>query len=231
MPSLPSSSHNPVLLNFADETGRIGLLGGSFDPVHYGHIAAARSLIRLFGLQKCVLIPAHRNPLKPAPDASDADRLAMLAAALETEPDLFVSPIELPEDELGNRPSYSVETLQRIREQAAPGAELFFFIGSDAIPSLHQWKDFERLMELARVVVYARDNHPADLTQSKLPERLAAILAKGLVEVPPVDISGRQVRKKLSQGCVPRDALPAAVADYIQAKQLYGLERVQSSRA
>ncbi|MBK9384530.1 MAG: nicotinate-nicotinamide nucleotide adenylyltransferase [Planctomycetes bacterium] len=122
---------DPWLADFRGLRGRIGLYGGSFDPVHRGHLEVARSARRAHGLERVVFLPTARNPMKPrGPRASNADRAAMLRLALQDEPALFVSPLEL--ERAGT--SYTVETLRAIRAQVEPEAELYFVMGSDCLP-------------------------------------------------------------------------------------------------
>jgi len=135
---------------------RVGVFGGTFDPPHIGHLAIAHAALEELPLDRLLFVPARRSPLKErAPVASDADRLAMLEAAIGGEPRFGVSRVELERD----GPSYTVETLEAMNREN-PGAELLFIIGTDMYQEIEAWKNFRRLFDLAHLVIVNRPGFP-----------------------------------------------------------------------
>lgn len=199
---------------------RLGLFGGSFDPVHTGHLVLADSCAGQAALDAVWFVPAARQPLKPSgPQASDAERLAMLRLALADRPRLEVSTLEI---ERGGA-SYTVDTLAEVHAQL-PEAELFFLMGADSLAEFLRWRRPEEICKLATPLVVHRAGSPApDLTiLSKLvsAERLDAI-GDSQVEMPAVPISSSQIRQLIAAGGDWKDLLPPTVANYIALQRLY----------
>jgi nicotinate-nucleotide adenylyltransferase len=206
---------------------RLGLFGGSFDPVHRGHLVLADSCARQAALDAVWFVPTARQPLKPSgPQASDAERLAMLRLALTDRPRFEVSALEI---ERGGA-SYTVDTLTEIHAQL-PEAELYFLMGADSLADFLQWRRPEEICSLATPLVVRRAGSPAPNLDifSKLvsAERLDAI-RRSQVEMPTVPISSSQIRQLIAVGGDWKDLLPATVAEYIREKRLY-LESRQHS--
>jgi nicotinate-nucleotide adenylyltransferase len=219
-------SDNKTLTTFCGLSGRIGLLGGSFDPVHNGHLSAADAAVAHFGLDRLVFIPAHRNPLKPqAAVARDGDRLRMLELAVEGHEHLFVSPLELNEAarSADSTPSYTVNSLSRIRSEVTADAKLYLLIGSDIVPDLHRWKDIDRIFTLAEVVPFKRAGWTLDLEKalSCLKAEQCLRLAENLIDLSFLEISSSAIRTAFFGGDVPSDRLPGAVTDYILSSGIY----------
>ncbi|MBL8899389.1 MAG: nicotinate (nicotinamide) nucleotide adenylyltransferase [Planctomycetes bacterium] len=212
---------DPWLADFRGLRGRIGLYGGSFDPVHRGHLEVARSAQRARDLERVVFLPTARNPMKPrGPRASDADRAAMLRLALAAEPDLFVSPLEL--ERAGT--SYTVETLEAIRAEVDPAAELTFVMGSDCLPDFPRWHRVRELFGLARLCVVEREGFgPADLEGlvPALGRELVEQLRRDFVARAPIPSSSTASREAARAGRPEDGDLPAAVARYIREHGLY----------
>lgn len=146
---------------------RIALYGGTFDPVHNGHMTVARALLRLFALDELVFIPAHVAPHKRGQMVTPAlERYAMLALATQNEARICVSTIEL---DCPERP-YTVETLARLKEQYGQGAQLFFVMGADSWTEIRTWREWERVLELTSHIVMARPGY--NLDASHLPARI-----------------------------------------------------------
>lgn len=212
---------DPWLADFRGLRGRIGLYGGSFDPVHRGHLEVARSARRAHGLERVVFLPTARNPMKPrGPRASNADRAAMLRLALQDEPALFVSPLEL--ERAGT--SYTVETLRAIREQVEPEAELYFVMGSDCLPDFPRWFRVRELFELAHICVVEREGFAlrdlATLEPALEPE-LVLRLRRDFVARPPIPSSSTASREAAKAGRPEDGDLPEAVARYVREHGLY----------
>ena len=185
---------------------RLGILGGTFDPIHVGHLAAASEVHHVLGLDSILLIPANAQPLKPAPVASGTDRLAMCEAAIASDPRMQVSDIDLQR----GGPTYTVDTLGDLRK-LHPGADFFFITGADSLATLPQWKDYETLVTLATFVGVSRPGH--SLKQLDAPHVL--------VEVPAMAVSSTDVRDRVRAGAPIRYLVPDAVAQYVQDNQIY----------
>jgi nicotinate-nucleotide adenylyltransferase len=182
---------------------RIGVFGGSFDPIHHGHLIAAGALADALALDQVRLVVARAQPLKHAGHgATPEDRATMTELAVRGDPRLRADRSELSRE----GPSYTVDTLRAL-QAAEPGAELVLLLGSDAAIELPRWRESEAIPLLARVEVFAREGS-----------------AEGRPAVPRVDISSTAIRERVRRGCSIRYWVPDAVADYIAAHRLYGEE-------
>ncbi|SFC34919.1 nicotinate-nucleotide adenylyltransferase [Massilia yuzhufengensis] len=213
----------------------IALLGGSFDPVHNGHIALAALFADLIKPDQLRILPA-RPWQKTSLQASDAQRVAMLELAFARQP--FEVTIDLQEIERGSA-TYTVETLRGLRTELGPAASIVFLMGADQLQKLDTWRDWHELFALCNLGVAARPGYALD--QDQLPPAVAQELSQRLappaeVRAAPfgkvclahtlaVDISATQVRNALrAQGKADADTsarLPAQVLDYIQQHNLY----------
>ncbi len=183
---------------------RIGVFGGTFDPVHVGHLAIAQAALETAGLDRVVFVPARRSPLKDSePVAGEADRLAMLVLATKDEPRFSVSSVELDRE----GPSYTVDTLEALR----PTGDLFLILGSDALADLAKWRSPERIKELASLLVARRPGAP---------EPDAASGARAF-DAPCLDISSRELRARASRGLSLRYLVPDEVWRHIASGGLY----------
>lgn len=212
---------DPLLEDCAGLSGRIGVFGGSFDPVHRAHLQVARSAQRAHSLERVIFLPAARNPLKPrGPRASDAQRLAMLRLALRDQPNFYVSAFEI---ERGGT-SYTVETLAALRAILDPRAELFFIAGSDCLPQFPRWYRVEQLFDLARVCIVERAGfarHDLELLRPALGDQHLAALQRDFVRREPLSGSSTKVRAALAAARDEDSDVPSAVLDYIRAEGLY----------
>lgn len=180
---------------------RIGVLGGSFDPIHHGHLIVAQALRERLELDEVRLIPAGEQPFKEGLHrAPAADRAAMVELAVAGEPGLVTDRCEVERP----GPSYTVVTLRALGARY-PDAELFLLVGSDAAAELPTWHQAEAIPSLVRVV----------------PFRRAGGGAPGEVEVPAIDISSTDVRARVRAGRSIRFRVPEAVAGYIAHHRLY----------
>jgi nicotinate-nucleotide adenylyltransferase len=216
---------------------RIALYGGSFDPVHDGHLAVARALAELFALDRVLFIPAHVAPHKrTAPPTPAWHRHAMLALATQGEPRFCVSTVELDAPE---RP-YTVETLARLRTELGAGARPFFVMGADSWAEITTWRDWERVLEMCDHVVVTRPGYELSLghVTSNIRARVrdlrgagAGAVGRALEEAggPHVffndavklDISSTAVRRAAGRESAARLPVPAPVAEYIDKYGLY----------
>ncbi len=183
---------------------RLGIFGGSFDPVHVGHLAIALAALQTVPLDEVLFVPARRSPLKEqGPVASEEDRYAMLVRAIGDEPRFGLSRIELDRD----GPSYTVETLEELKEQG----ELFLIVGSDALAELPRWRSPERIRELATVLVARRPGVPDPDPSS----------GARVFDAPCLDISARELRARASRGLSLRYLVPDGVWQHIEHHGLY----------
>ncbi len=196
---------------------RIGVLGGTFDPVHNGHLHIARELRHAAGLDSVVWVPAGRPPHKTGQIVSrDGDRLAMLELALADSPTDEISTIDI--DRAG--PSFTADMLEILSQQFAP-ATLVFLMGEDSLRDLPTWRDPERILRLAELAVAGRPGIDADL------EALAATLPgfDGRVHIVPmaeVPYSSSEIRERVRGGESITGLVPETVERYIHEHGLYG---------
>jgi nicotinate-nucleotide adenylyltransferase len=181
---------------------RVGVFGGTFDPVHVGHLAIANAALDELGLDRVYLVPARHSPLKQAgPVASATDRLAMLTAAVKDEPRFRVSRIELDRE----GPSFTVDTLEALRGEG----ELFLVLGSDAYADFERWHDPARIRRLATIVLATRPGAPN------------APAGVRTLDSPLMDISSRELRGRAARGRSLRYLVPEAALRYIEEHRLY----------
>ena len=180
-----------------------GILGGSFDPIHHGHLILARAALEELGLDRILFIPANRSPHKTdTKPATAQDRFAMLQLAIEGEPGFEASDLELHRPP----PSYTVETLRELRSRH-PDDEFTLLIGADNVAKFDTWREPDEIRRLARLAVLDRANH-------ETPH--ACPLVRRLV-----DISSTDIRARVAAGRSIRYLTPDSVCDYIASEGLY----------
>ncbi len=201
---------------------RIGLFGGTFDPIHIGHLMIAEAAREQLQLEQVRFIPAAVAPHKTdVPNTDGKQRLEMIRLAIGGNPHFASDDRELRR----GGTSYTVDTLSEFNREL-PDAELVFLIGSDSLDELHTWREPARICELAFVAVIARGGHPPpDLNKLKvfLPESQHGDLESHLVEMPQMEISSSEIRLRLARGRSVRYQLHPAVEAYVQAQKLYQL--------
>ncbi len=223
---------------------RIALYGGTFDPVHNGHLTVARVLLRLFKLDTVLFIPAHIAPHKRGtPPTSPLHRYAMLALATQHEPQLRLSTVEL---EAPERP-YTVETLARLQSECGVGGRLFFVMGADSWAEVTMWREWERLLSMSDHLVVTRPGHElttahvgdvirqrvVDLRGADAAEVAGALAAAGdarkiyLTDAVFADVSATEIRRAVarrveaSAAAIEPLPIPPPVAEYIAKHRLY----------
>lgn len=210
------------------------LMGGSFDPVHAGHVAIAGYFVKLLGPDLLRLVPAADPWQKGALHASAADRIAMLELAFAAQP----VPVVIDDQEIQRRDgSYTVDTLRALRAELGPQAALAWIIGADQLERLHTWREWRTLFDLAHFCVASRPGHDADADAGQVTPEVAnefkrrrataaqlrdcahglALFASNLS----FDLSSTEVRAALKRGERPAQALPGTVLDYIGQHHLY----------
>lgn len=197
---------------------RVGILGGTFDPIHYGHLAIAEECRWHLGLTCVYIVPAAHQPLKPEGHvASPQQRMMMVRLACADNPSLVPTDIELHRPS----PSYTLTTVQTIQQIVGTAIEFWLVLGSDAAMTLPHWFAPHELLELVRLAVVVRPGTSFNLTA--LEAQLPGISAR--VEViagPQLDISSTMLRRRLASGQPVRYQLPEPVRGYIEREKLYG---------
>ncbi len=213
---------------------RIGLLGGTFNPVHAGHIRAAEGVRRMFRLDKVLFIPSATPPHKrSAAIASAEDRMRMVGLACRGRKGLSSSPIEIA----AGGTSYSILTLGRIRRRFQ-GAEIFFILGVDAFLEIGTWRDYRRVLEQCHFIVISRPGYELAGTRRVLGGSLAPRMVElgrakplpeghgrepriFLIPLDSLDISSTDIRRRARRGQSLRGLVPPAVETYIRRHRLY----------
>jgi nicotinate-nucleotide adenylyltransferase len=206
----------------ARQARRLGVLGGSFDPPHLGHLHAARRAREAFALEHVVFVPAARPPHKPERMlAGGRARTEMLELLLADEPDVSVWGVELAR----SGPSYSVDTLRTLRAELAPETRLYLILGADNLAGFGRWKEPEELLRIAQPIVVHRiaDGEAAGETLGEGLSKFARTrLALGRLTSPPLALSSTELRAALARGELPESALGARLAQYLRAHAPYG---------
>jgi nicotinate-nucleotide adenylyltransferase len=183
---------------------KVGVFGGTFDPVHVGHLAIALAALESERLDRVLFVPARRSPLKDRdPMASAEDRCAMLEAATKDEPRFAVSRAELDRD----GPSYTVDTLEALAREG----ELFLILGSDALADMERWRSPDRIRALATLLVARRPGAPEPDPRS----------GARSFDAPCLDISSRELRARAARGLSLRYLVPEEVWRHIERRGLY----------
>jgi nicotinate-nucleotide adenylyltransferase len=219
---------------------RAGLFGGTFNPIHKGHLMVARQALRQFALDRLYIIPCRVPPHKfPAYLAPASARVRMIQLALPADARICLSEVEIQR----SGPSYTIDTVDHFSTQIHPGAAIFLVMGMDAFLEIHTWKSRRRLLKMARPVVVTRSvgapgesrdevSRMDDYIRSHLTEdshydqaqhcwRDAGGCRIHLLPTAPIDVSSSQVRQRIKAGKAVDDLVPTAVSAYIGQKELY----------
>ena len=199
------------------KASRALFFGGSFNPIHLGHVACSRSAAKQRGFDRVVLVPAWRSPFKT--DSTDSvggvDRLRMCELAVAGEPDFSLLDLELNQA----RPSYTIDTAHSLRRMGlVDNRKVAWLVGTDHLPRLHQWHQFDQLLDVVEFVVMRRSGETVD--PSTLDPRVRPI-AGDLVEVPSMPMSSSAIRDRVRQGVSIDDWVHPDVAKYIADRKLY----------
>jgi nicotinate-nucleotide adenylyltransferase len=220
---------------------RIGILGGTFDPVHVGHLDTAQAAGRALALDRVLVMPSGTPPHRSTPpSASRFHRFAMAALAVTGLPGLMVSDLEIGTAD----PCYSFDTLARLQATGLLPAQIFFITGADAFAEIETWSRYPQVLEMAQFVVVSRPGHDAAALRSRLPALAARMrnaaapasttvgapsglapvvpaLEVLLLDAPTRDVSSTEVRRRLESGASIAGLVPAAVETYIGQHGLY----------
>jgi nicotinate-nucleotide adenylyltransferase len=200
---------------------RIGIIGGTFDPIHYGHLFIAEQAREQLGLARVLFIVNNTPPLDKGREPTPAeDRLGMVRLAVAGNAAFEVSRIEL--DRQG--PSYTIDTVRAVKAACVDEDEVYFIAGTDTIPDLPRWRSYRELLAECRMVIMARPgSDPETILSAAEPyvrERVE------ILEAPMLEISSTDIRRRLSEGRSARYLAPDAVLAYIEERGLYTLKTV-----
>ncbi len=208
---------------------RIGLLGGTFDPIHMGHLDLAAAAHRALGLTQVLLIPANVPPHRPKPLTSAFHRFAMVALAVAGRADWRISDVELRHE----APSYTSVTLRRFHERAHRPTELFFLIGADAFAQITTWRDYPRILDSAHFAVVSRPGHAVTTMPAQIPAMAARMVMATpgmtfpetpsifLIDAPTADVSSTTIRSRLATGDSIDGMVDPRVRQHIEQHGLY----------
>lgn len=186
---------------------KIGILGGTFNPIHIGHLILAEEAREKLGLDKIIFVPAYLPPHKDNTDiAVAADRLKMVSLAIKQNKYFSVSDLEIRRD--GR--SYTIDTLKEFKKKY-PDDDLYFIIGSDLLKYLDEWKDLSDIIKMVKFIVATRPDYPLE----KIPAYISTLAIRA------VDVSGFEIRRCIEEGKSFSYLVPDAVFDYIKKKRLY----------
>lgn len=199
---------------------KVGVLGGTFDPIHLGHVAAAEAAQHALGLDEIIVIPSRIPPHRSAPTtASAADRFAMAELAADGRPGWSASFIEIKRE----GPSYTFDTLTELR--ASRRSQFFFITGADAFAEIATWSRYPAVLDLANFVVVSRPGITLDSLRERVPSAFdrssTAQTRVILVEAHTPDVSSTDIRRRVRAGESLSGLVPPAVANYIQTHRLY----------
>ena len=205
------TTHRP-----SESLSRVGVLGGSFDPIHLGHLIMAEAAREVLSLDLLLFVPTAVQPLKQEHAAAAPEhRVAMVELAIEGNPYFSLSRVDV--DRPG--PSYTVDMLRLLRQEY-PQAAFWFILGADALHSLTRWRDPEGVLAQARLAVVRRPGVAVDMAalSQALPRLQGSV---DWVDAPLIDISATDLRRRASEGLSLRYRVPDPVREYIEANKLY----------
>ncbi len=190
----------------------IGLIGGTFDPIHVAHLVIAKEALEAFGLDRVIFIPSARPPHKPAGDVSPIEhRLEMVRLAVAGDQRLEVSDLEARRP----MPSYTIETIRELREEFGEDETLYFIMGADSLTQFFTWKDPEDLLHACEFVVVPRPGIGMEDADDRIRNRALTL------DAPMLDISSSDIRERVRRGRSIRHLVPPEVSAYIAEKKLY----------
>lgn len=198
------------------------LFGGSFDPIHNGHLAVAAYAFERLEARRLIFVPARRSPHKGAgPRADGTSRLAMIRLAIAGREGFEVSDCELHRAE----PSYTLDTVRHFREQVGNDVEIFWLVGVDAVADLDKWYHIDELQDMCRICIMHRGGMPRPdlgrLVRAFGSERVRQ-LENDILPTPLIDASSTDIRARVAAGKAVDKLVPAGVLDYIRSHALYG---------
>jgi nicotinate-nucleotide adenylyltransferase len=208
---------------------RIGVLGGTFDPIHYGHLIIAQEALEALDLATVIFVPSAQPPHKPAYEVTAGEqRYRMVELALAEDQRFSISDTE--QRRVGR--SYTIDTLREMSRSLPSGDELCFLVGSDTVPELSTWKDVRHFPEFCRLIVIARPGYPLDLVSTLgalFPDQVVEQVHRDALVIDPIGISATAIRGKVAQGRSISYLVPEPVRLYIKEHRLYRCEAEPAS--
>jgi nicotinate-nucleotide adenylyltransferase len=194
---------------------RLGVMGGTFDPIHHGHLLTAEEALWQFDLQEVVFVPTGQPWMKEQRDVSPAEhRYLMAVIATASNPRFSVSRIEVERE----GPTYTVDTLRTLSDQAPDDVELFFVTGADAMLEIFHWKDPEEILSLAHFIAATRPGYDIAAFEQEAPTRHPNV---SVMNIPALAISSTDIRVRVEEGRPIRYLVPEGVKSYIEKAGLY----------
>jgi nicotinate-nucleotide adenylyltransferase len=194
---------------------RLGVMGGTFDPIHHGHLVTAEEARAQFNLDEVLFVPTGHPWMKAHENVSPAEhRYLMTVIATASNPHFNVSRVEVDRE----GPTYAVETLRQLRDDQGAGTELFFVMGADAMLEILQWKEPQELFELARFIAATRPGYDLTVFQNETPAHDASV---SVMPIPALAISSTDIRARVAEGRPIQYLVPEGVEYYIEKVGLY----------
>ncbi|OTA18094.1 nicotinate-nicotinamide nucleotide adenylyltransferase [Xenorhabdus vietnamensis] len=206
------------------------IFGGTFDPIHYGHLRPVEALAQLAGLKRVILLPNHVPPHRPQPEATARQRLEMVRLAVQDNPLFTVDTRELERQ----TPSYTVETLKSFRQEIGEQYPLAFIVGQDSLQTIHTWYKWEELLDICHLLVCSRPGYQNQLSAPEMQRWLEKHQISSpyplsqkphgyiyLAATPLLNISATDIRQRHQQGISCDDLLPSLIQNYINSQRLY----------
>jgi nicotinate-nucleotide adenylyltransferase len=193
---------------------RVGVMGGTFDPIHYGHLVTAEEAVAQFGLDQVVFVPTGRPWMKVDRDVSPGeDRYLMTVVATASNPRFSVSRVEIDRE----GPTYTVDTLRLLADEH-PDAELYFITGADAMLEIFDWKEAGDVLTLAHFIAATRPGYDLARFEAAAPTQHPRV---SMMDIPALAISSSDIRRRVHEGRAIRYLLPEGVKSYIEKQGLY----------
>ncbi len=194
---------------------RLGVMGGTFDPIHHGHLLTAEEAAVQFGLDEVVFVPTGQPWMKEERDVSSPEhRYLMTVIATASNPRFSVSRLEVDRE----GPTYTVDTLRELKDQHGGNVDLFFVTGADAVLEIFQWKDPDEILELAHFIAATRPGYDLARFEAEEPTRHPNV---SVMNIPALAISSTDIRERVREGRPIRYLVPEGVESYIEKARLY----------
>jgi nicotinate-nucleotide adenylyltransferase len=194
---------------------RLGVMGGTFDPIHHGHLVTAEEALGQFRLDTVVFVPTGQPWMKEERKVTSAEhRYLMTVIATSSNPRFTVSRVDIERE----GPTYTADTLRALQDEYGRETDLFFVTGADAVREIFQWKDPQEILELAHVIAATRPGYDIARFEAEAPTSHPNI---SVMDVPALAISSTDIRRRVQEGSSVRYLVPEAVQTYIEKWELY----------